>query len=345
MLKRFESLNELKLRIYLWVIPCIVISLISNTLLQNLDGVNKFDFTINNILSIWFIISWFFLYKRRFIQFTEYSNLALVSYYHVTTFFDAVRNYMVVDGGSLGDFIIWMPIITLFFFLTLGTKRGLYYSIVIFLTTFAIGIMYLRFLSSESIDSLGQYYFANLVYIIVLYYAQNVFKTYADLEMFKKHAYYDSLTRIANRLRIDQWLEKKLKAFEEKKEGFSIIFFDIDHFKSVNDNFGHKIGDEVLVELAQLVRQHLTNREFFGRWGGEEFIIISSTDEEEMVRLAENLRQAVANHPFKVAGNLTASFGVTYSKPGDNIDSLLNRADRGLYQCKNGGRNQVSYIK
>ncbi|MEC1523697.1 GGDEF domain-containing protein [Neobacillus niacini] len=345
MLTRFESLNELKIRIYLWVIPCIVISLISNTLLQNVDGVHLFEFTINNILTIWFSLSWFFLYKRLFIPFTEYSNLALVSYYHVTTFFDAVRNYMVVDGGSLGDFIIWMPIITLFFFLTLGTKRGLYYSIVIFLTTFIMGIMYLHVLSTESIDSLGQYYFANLVYIIVLYYAQHVFKTYADLEMFKKHAYYDSLTRIANRLRIDEWLEKKLKNFEEKREGFSIIFFDIDHFKSVNDNYGHKIGDEVLVELAELIQQQLINRELFGRWGGEEFIIISSTAGEETVKLAEDLRKIGADHHFKGAGKLTASFGVTHSRHGDSIDSLLNRADKGLYQCKNCGRNQVSYIK
>ncbi|WP_052427370.1 GGDEF domain-containing protein [Neobacillus niacini] len=345
MLKRFASLNELKIRIYLWGVPCIVISLISNTFLQNIDGVNKFNFTINNTLSIWFIISWFLLYKRLFVQFTEYSNLALVSFYHVTTFFDAVRNYMVVDGGSLGDFIIWMPITTLFFFLTLGTKRGLYYSIVIFLTTFITGIIYINSLYSESIDSLGQFYFANLVYIIVLYYAQHVFKTYADLEMFKKHAYYDSLTRIANRLQIDEWLEKKLKLFEEKKEGFSIIFFDIDHFKSVNDSYGHKVGDEVLVELAELIEHHISNRELFGRWGGEEFIIISSKVSEDTVKLAEHLRKVVAEHHFKGAGNLTASFGVTNSKAGDSIDSLLNRADKGLYQCKNCGRNQVSYIK
>jgi diguanylate cyclase (GGDEF)-like protein len=345
LIKNFDSLKELKIRIYLWVLPCIIIALISNTLLQNIDGVNKFDLTINNTLAIWFTISWFFLYKRVFVRFSEYSNLALVSFYHVTTFFDAVRNYMVISGGSLGDFIIWMPIITLFFFLTLGTKRGLYYSIIIFLTTFVSGILYLNSLSSESIDSLGQYYFANLVYIIVLYYAQHVFRTFADLEMFKKHAYYDSLTGIANRLLIDEWLEKKLKVFKDKKEGFSIIFFDIDHFKSVNDNYGHKIGDEVLVELAELIQIQLTNRELFGRWGGEEFIIISNTVGEDTVNLAEKLRKAVAEYSFKGAGNLTASFGVTNSKAGDSIDSLLNRADKGLYQCKNCGRNQVSYIK
>lgn len=345
MLKNFESLNELKIRIYLWVVPCIIIALISNTLLQNIDAAYKFNFTINNTLTIWFFISWFLLYKRLFVQFTEYSNLVLVSFYHVTTFFDAVRNYMVVSGGSLGDFIIWMPIITLFFFLTLGTKRGLYFSIVIFLTTFVMGIMYLNSLSAESIDSLGQYYFANLVYIIVLYYAQHMFKTYADLEMFRKYAYYDSLTRIANRLRIDEWLEDKLKLLADKQEEFSVIFFDIDHFKEVNDNFGHKIGDEVLVELAELIQRHLTNRELFGRWGGEEFIIISNSLGEDTVKLAENLRQVVTKHSFKGAGNLTASFGVTDSKAGDSIDSLLNRADRGLYQCKNSGRNQVSYIR
>jgi len=345
MIKNFDSLNELKIRIYLWVLPCIIISLISNTLLQNIDGVNNFNFNINNTLTIWFIISWFFLYRRVFVRFFEYSNLALVSFYHVTTFFDAVRNYMVVSGGSLGDFIIWMPIITLFFFLTLGTKRGLYYSIIIFLTTFVSGIPYLNSLSSESIDSLGQYYFANLVYIIVLYYAQHVFRTYADLEMFKKHAYYDSLTGIASRLLIDEWLEKKLKVFKDKKEGFSIIFFDIDHFKSVNDNYGHKIGDEVLVKLSELIQMQLSNRELFGRWGGEEFIIISNSVGEDTVNLAENLRVAVAKHCFKGAGNLTASFGVTNSKAGDSIDSLLNRGDKALYHCKNCGRNQVNFIE
>nr|WP_263323416.1 GGDEF domain-containing protein [Neobacillus sp. Marseille-Q6967] len=344
MFKKFESLAELKISIYLWVIPCIVIALVSNTLLQNIDGANKFDFMINTTLSIWFAISWVLLYKRKFIRFIEYSNLALVSFYHLTTFFDSVRNYMAISGGSLGDFIIWMPIINLFFFLTLGTKRGLYFSIFIFLTTFIIGITYLNGLSAISIDSLGQFYFAYLVYIIVLYYAQHVFKTYADLEMFKKHAFIDSLTGIANRLRIDQWLEKKLSGLKEKQGHFSIIFFDIDHFKDVNDQFGHKVGDEVLAELAKLVKEQLSHQESFGRWGGEEFIIISNTIGEETRKLAEHLRKAVESHDFKGAGKITGSFGVTHAHPGDTIDSLLNRVDKGLYQSKDRGRNTISFI-
>lgn len=342
--RKLETFDELKRSIFLWITPFIVIALVSNTLLQNIDISSKFDFTINTTLSIWFVISWVLYYKRCFIRFAEYSNLALISFYQVTTFFDAVRNYMAINGGSLGDFIIWMPIITLLFFLILGTRRGLYYSIMIFMFNFVIGIMYIRHLSSESIDSLGQFYFANLVYIIVLYYAQHVFKTYADLEMFKKHAYIDSLTSIANRLQIDVWLEKKLKVFNEIGEPFSIIFFDIDHFKAVNDNFGHKVGDEVLVELAELVQSQLSDRELFGRWGGEEFIILATASGEDTLRLAEHLRKIIETHDFKGAGQITGSFGVTHLQPGDSGDSLLNRADKGLYKCKNLGRNTVCYI-
>lgn len=319
-------------------------ALIINTLLQNIDISSKFDFTINTTLSIWFIICWVFIFKRCYIRFAEYSSLVLISVYQVVTFFDVVRNYIAVSGGSLGDFIIWMPMIILLFFLILGTRRGLYFSIMIFIINFVIGILYFYSLSSESIDSLGQYYLANLVYIIVLYYAQHIFKTYADLEMFKKYAFIDSLTRIANRLQIDVWLEINLKAFREKGEHFSIIFFDIDHFKAVNDNYGHKVGDEVLVELAELVRSQLSEQELFGRWGGEEFIIISNITGKDAAKLAEHLRSVIETNHFNGVGSITGSFGVTHSQPGDSQDTLLNRADNGLYKSKKLGRNKVCYI-
>lgn len=344
MIRKLESLDELKRSIFLWIVPCIVIALVSNTLLQNIDISSKFEFMINTTLSIWFVISWVLFYKKSYIRFAEYSNLALISFYQVTTFFDAVRNYMALNGGSLGDFIIWMPMITLLFFLILGTKRGLYFSIFIFMINFVTGIMYISSLSSKSIDSLGQFYFANLVYIIVLYYAQHVFKTYADLEMYKKHAYIDSLTRIAKRLQIDEWLENKLKVFNEKGEHFSIIFFDIDHFKAINDNFGHKVGDDVLFQLAELIHSQLSDQELFGRWGGEEFVIISTALGKDAAKLAEHLRHVIETNHFNGAGKITGSFGVTQSQPGDSLDTLLNRADNGLYKCKNLGRNKVSYI-
>lgn len=106
------------------------------------------------------------------------------------------------------------------YFLTIGAKKGLSFSIGIFLFTLVDGIVYSGRLSTESIDSLFQYYFANLVYIVVLFYAQHIFKAYAEAELFKKHAYLDSLTGIANRHCIDGWIEQKLY---DSKKGYKLF--------------------------------------------------------------------------------------------------------------------------
>jgi diguanylate cyclase (GGDEF)-like protein len=169
-----------------------------------------------------------------------------------------------------------------------------------------------------------------------------MFRAFTERDFFKKHAYIDSLTRVANRHQIDVWLEEKLEAAEEDEKPFSIIFFDIDHFKKVNDQYGHKIGDCALKELSAIVSGNLLEGDRFGRWGGEEFILITDATSRSVLEKAEHYRKLVERHTFKGAGSLTASFGVTEFRHGDNIDSLLNRADEGLYLSKNNGRNKVS---
>lgn len=339
MFKKFDKIDELKRSVYLWMLPIIIIALVINSFLNN---ESLFDTVINTTLIFWFSVSWVLAFLNRGIRFGEYSNLFLVSVYHVFTLFDVVHNDLAKTGGSLGDFIVWIPLIIMFFFLVLGTKRGLYYSIIIFLITVAIGLMYIREMSPESIDSLTQFHAANIVYILVLFYAQNMFRAFTERDFFKKHAYIDSLTRVANRHQIDVWLEEKLEAAEENEKPFSIIFFDIDHFKRVNDQYGHKIGDCALKELSAIVSGNLSEGDRFGRWGGEEFIFITDATSSSVLEKAEHYRKLVERHTFKGAGNLTASFGVTEFRQGDNIDSLLNRADKGLYLSKNNGRNKVS---
>jgi diguanylate cyclase (GGDEF)-like protein len=339
MFKKFDKIDELKRSVYLWLLPIITIALVINSFLNN---ESLFDTVINTTLIFWFSVSWVLAFINRGIRFGEYSNLFLVSVYHVFTLFDVVHNDLAKTGGSLGDFIVWIPLIIMFFFLVLGTKRGLYYSIIIFLITVAIGLMYIREMSPESIDSLTQFHAANIVYILVLFYAQNMFRAFTERDFFKKHAYIDSLTRVANRHQIDVWLEEKLEAAEEDKKPFSIIFFDIDHFKKVNDQYGHKIGDCALKELSAIVSGNLLEGDRFGRWGGEEFILITNATSSSVLEKAEHYRKLVERHTFKGAGSLTASFGVTEFRHGDNIDSLLNRADEGLYLSKNNGRNKVS---
>ncbi|MCL6571651.1 MAG: GGDEF domain-containing protein [Bacillus sp. (in: Bacteria)] len=342
MFKQFASLDELKRVIYLCVVPLVFVALILNALLQKGEVTNTLNFIVNITLIFWLVISWILLHKVRFVRFVEYSNLVLLSVYHITTFSDTIKNYMLEIGGALGDFIVWMPIYFIFIFLTLGAKRGLHFSVAIFAVTVGNGIIYITQLSSESLGSILQFYFANFVYIIVIYYSQHIFKAYAKVDLLKQHAYLDSLTGIANRRQIDEWLEHKVMHSQKIQLSFSLIFFDIDYFKKVNDLYGHKTGDSVLIELAELIQTSLAKRNLLGRWGGEEFIIISDVGGKDAVKLAEQLRKKVEEHDFQGVGTLTASFGVTDSKQGDTIDSLLSRVDEGLYQSKNYGRNKVS---
>jgi len=125
----------------------------------------------------------------------------------------------------------------------------------------------------------------------------------------------------------------------------SIIYFDIDHFKQINDTYGHKKGDFILKEVSKIILQNIRKTDIFGRWGGEEFIIILPfTNLENALILAEKLRKKIEEHDFDGI-NITISFGVTELKIDDNADTLINRADEALYKAKNKGRNRVCYIK
>jgi diguanylate cyclase (GGDEF)-like protein len=117
---------------------------------------------------------------------------------------------------------------------------------------------------------------------------------------------------------------------------------DIDHFKEVNDHFGHAVGDGVLKDLARLVESTKREADSFFRVGGEEFCLITfSANGSSLETMADKLRQAIAQHPFPKAGRLTISIGVARFKPEDTYDSLFKRADNALYQAKQTGRNKV----
>ena len=121
--------------------------------------------------------------------------------------------------------------------------------------------------------------------------------------------------------------------------------FDIDHFKAVNDRYGHPVGDTVLVGLTRLVQRNLRAADTLARWGGEEFVIMMPhCDADEAVGLAEKLRALLALQTFETVGQVTASFGVTQCRPEDSPQSWLKRADLALYQAKAEGRNAVRLL-
>jgi diguanylate cyclase len=130
-----------------------------------------------------------------------------------------------------------------------------------------------------------------------------------------------------------------------KRSGSShaVLFIDIDHFKQINDSFGHESGDEVLRQLAVVLSQAVRATDFTGRYGGEEFLVVlADTDAEGAQRRAEALRQSVAAHDFGVVRQLTVSIGVALARPQDkNEEEAVNRADQALYRAKAEGRNRV----
>lgn len=152
----------------------------------------------------------------------------------------------------------------------------------------------------------------------------------------------DYLTGLYNRRKLSLVLEQLDGWSSSDTETFSIILLDVDHFKSVNDRYGHSIGDNVLVELADTLKQSLFSRQTFGRWGGEEFLIIcQGMDIYESSLLAEELRETVEKRGFHDEFSITVSIGVANASNCNSIQELLISADKAMYKAKQNGRNRV----
>ena len=152
----------------------------------------------------------------------------------------------------------------------------------------------------------------------------------------------DALTGAWNRRYVEQVAETEIASARRYGQPLSLLMFDVDHFKSVNDRHGHQAGDLVLVELAQRVRPHLRAPDVLARWGGDEFVVMMPhTALTDAVRLAERLRDLAAAEPFPQAGTVTTSIGVAELQADESLDDWLERADQALYEAKSGGRNTV----
>ncbi|OLS38575.1 diguanylate cyclase [Bacillus sp. MRMR6] len=161
-----------------------------------------------------------------------------------------------------------------------------------------------------------------------------------------KHlAMMDSLTNSYNRLKFDEILTSEIRRSERYHHPFSLIMMDIDHFKKVNDCFGHQIGDEVLCTISTIVQQRIRESDIFARWGGEEFIILApETTLEGAIELAESIRLLINSFSFQKINHLTCSFGVAEFNTGKSKRELFSEVDRALYHSKNQGKNCVSII-
>ncbi len=177
-------------------------------------------------------------------------------------------------------------------------------------------------------------------YLVIL---SDITLLYRSNEEFEKEATIDELTQVYNKRKFDRILETYL--LEKDANDFALIFFDIDHFKKVNDTYGHLAGDEVLQKVAQEAKKSIRSQDTIARWGGEEFVILLPGASLHVAeKKASEIKEAIKKIQFEKIGTVTCSFGVTLRRKNDTIASLISRADKAMYKAKKNGRDRVEAI-
>ena len=212
------------------------------------------------------------------------------------------------------------------------------FAVLVSLAVTCIAIWYGRKLSSQLQDM--NHYLEQKIYESTESLLDTQKELLEDNSELTRMALTDSLTGLSNRTHMNQILHKEFSRFERHSQRFGIIMLDIDHFKSINDGFGHDTGDEVLNKLASLFESSIRSSDFVARWGGEEFLICCTTiEEEDLLPIAETIRQLVANTEFEKVKHITASLGCAAIVKGESTSELIKRSDIALYEAKNNGRN------
>ncbi len=257
--------------------------------------------------------------------------------------------------------LVWLIFLPLFIIPLNGHKKGLiislvFYAIAFSIAYFGIGVWddglwnfhsYIRFVLSSLV-------LVYMVYITELaIYRTNIFleeKEKANklyMEQLKDNAQKDYLTNVFNRRRVHELLVSELQTSKRYNIPFCVAIVDIDFFKHINDKYGHNIGDEVLVNFSQIFTKLLRETDIFGRWGGEEFVIVfTHTHLHNAAHKCEQLREMVEKFEFDNVEKITCSIGLAEcTQQIPSVEVLVENADKALYKAKESGRNKVVTYK
>lgn len=257
------------------------------------------------------------------------------------------------EGRIYNEFVEispWMYINYLLPFFIFGSRIATVVSSTVFGVWVMISAVYLVIHNgtaetSEIWSVFSQTYFAQCILIVFVALYARLQTFYLDAQKsagrMELMARTDFLLDIANRRSMQIELTKQIAHAEKFGTSLSVVLMDIDHFKQINDTHGHHVGDAVLIEVSSLLKKDLSDQNFFGRWGGEEFLIIlPNCSRMKSSNCAEKIREAFETHHFQI-GHVSATFGVAEYREGDNSQSLLKKADHALYNGKQLGRNRV----
>jgi len=265
-------------------------------------------------------------------------------------------SYLLASGGVDNTGPLWcFPIIAIATFVN-GFRHGV--MVVLALMAIALVILYVPGLPFE-VAEYGMAFKARFVAaltalsalcLVYEFMRQRSRQRYQALSQFlHKASLTDELTGLVNRRGMRERLQSEHENHQQGGDVFSVIMVDLDHFKQVNDRYGHAVGDALLVESGHRLKNEVRRRDVVARWGGEEFLVLlPGTELGDAVRVAEKLRRAIADLDLTAHGlvqPVSASFGVHSVAGGGGISELLGKADELLYQAKRGGRNRVESVK
>jgi diguanylate cyclase (GGDEF)-like protein/PAS domain S-box-containing protein len=175
---------------------------------------------------------------------------------------------------------------------------------------------------------------------------QSLFRMKRRVDELEQDAFRDTLTGVGNRKLLEIKISTAITEYSQHQIPFGLLFLDIDHFKAINDTYGHQEGDRILQNTTRNMTGHLRSTDQCGRWGGEEFIaILYGVNLKSLSRIAEKLRAMIANSTITINGekiSVTASIGATLAHKTDTMESIIERADQLMYKSKQDGRNRVT---
>ena len=335
-----EPWRDLRRRIFLAVAPLAAGAALFGVYIQQPD-VNPLDAVMLPMIALALLALWGLSLLRRvrvelafavlYLLFASYFVLMLWEQYRIN----------VGPWQHLSDANYWYAALYCLAFLAWDTRRAAYITGGTYLLTLLAALLALPQLRAQGQLTVGlaatmlQFYLASLV-VAALLTGFAVLKE--RTQQLRLMAYMDFLTGLPNRRHAEALLARL-----DPARRLSLVMLDVDHFKRVNDRFGHHTGDHVLREIGAVAGRHLRPDWRLARWGGEEFLLLlPGLDASEAYAVSERVRQAIERHPFDEAGHVTASLGVAERRPGEDLAATLRRADAALYQAKRGGRNRCA---
>lgn len=238
--------------------------------------------------------------------------------------------------------LLWVTILPPIAFFLLGPKAGTWITALVFAYS---GWFLYQLLDQQVSANLSLGAFFNFVEVgtaqlfLFRYYERSRIEAYEQL---RKTSITDPLTGLFNRLHLDNTLKNLLIRSQRSEHSLSVLLLDVDHFKRVNDEHGHLVGDDILVALSEVLQQTTRHIDLVGRWGGEEFLVICpDADATVAYQVAKRLLEQVRSQPLAHGVSITVSIGIATSTASSTAESMLQVADQHMYEAKAAGRNRI----